>query len=63
MKIFRNLYLKLFRPYRVLDTQFVSYSDADALITLDPRWELAKQEDSNMDVGMVWIQKREYITE
>ena len=62
-KFFRKLYLSWFRPYRSLDVQLVSYADADTMIKLDPRWEIAKQEDENMELGMVWIEKREYITE
>lgn len=56
-----KLYIRLFRPYRRLDIQLVSYGDADALMKLDNRWELFKDlEDSNQVVGMVWIEKREY---
>jgi len=61
--MFRKIYLKLFKPYRILDTQLVSYKDADTLIRLDPRWEIAKQEDENLVLDQVWIQKREYLTE
>jgi hypothetical protein len=62
-KFLRQLYIKVFRPYVVADTQLVSYADADALIKLDPAWEIAKQEDWNLEQGVVWIQKRYYITE
>ena len=62
-KMLRKLYLEWFKPYRSIDVQLVSYRDADVLISLDNRWVLAKQEDSNLDVGMVWLEKREYITE
>ena len=59
----RQFYIKLFRPYVVADTQLVSYAEADKLIKNDSHWEIAKQEDENMEIGMVWIQKRYYVTE
>lgn len=59
-----KLYLRFFRPYKRLDVQLVSYGDADTLMKLDSRWEIFKElEDHNEITGMVWIEKREYITE
>ena len=54
----RKLYNQLFNPYTVSDRQLVSYEEADALIKQDSSWVLAKQEDENMEVGMVWIEYR-----
>ena len=54
----RKLYNRWFNPYTVSDTQLVTYAYADELIKQDSSWQLAKQEDSNMDAGMVWIEYR-----
>ena len=54
----RKLYNRWFNPYTVSDTQLVTYAYADELINQDSSWQLAKQEDSNMDAGMVWIEYR-----
>lgn len=58
----RSWYYRTFRPSIIVDRLLVSYEEADQLIKEDPKWELAKTEDENMEIGMVWIQKREYVT-
>lgn len=67
MKTFlRKLYLRLFKPYKVLDMQLVDVKDANALIELDSRWCLSPvsyQTEEHLSNGMVWIEKRERVKE
>jgi hypothetical protein len=61
--MFRKLYIKLFRPTRVIATGYFSYEDADAQIKQDPRWQIGKQEDDNFEIGIVYLEKRVPVTE
>jgi len=61
MRVLKKLYYKIFKHYQVLETKFVSYQDGDKMIreTHDKpkaeRWLLAKEEDSNKVIGMVYL--------
>ena len=61
--MFRKLYIKLFRPTRVIATGYYSYEDADTLIKQDSRWQIGKQEDDNAELGIVYLEKRVPVTE
>jgi hypothetical protein len=61
MKKLRNLYYSIFKRYTVLETKFVTYQEGDKMIkeTHDKpekeRWVLAKEEDTNRIIGMVYL--------
>jgi hypothetical protein len=60
----KTIYYKFFQTYRVLETRFVSYAEGDKMIreTQDmpepERWVLAKEEDENRVIGMVYLCRR-----
>lgn len=59
----RKLYIKLFKPTRLVDLQLVSFEDADAMIHLGTGFELAKTDEEYLEKNMVWIGKRQPILE
>ncbi len=75
MKKLRKLYFKLFKRYRRLELKLISYQEANslfksyahghanALIPEQDRWRIADEEDNNIDIGHVWLERRERITE
>ena len=69
MKRLKKIYYKLFPHYRVLETRFVSYPEADKMIRLtedsseSEKWVLAKEEDTNRIIGMVYLCRKIRIVE
>jgi len=70
MKRLRRLYYRIFKRYRRLDLQFCTYAAGDILIraTADcpekEQWVLAiPEEDHNHVFGMVYLERKERITE
>ena len=41
----RKLYIKLFKPTRIVNKILVSFDDADAIIKMNPAYELLKTDD------------------
>lgn len=69
-KKLRRLFFRFFPCYRRLDLRFVTYREADDLIreshgkSESLQWIIAsKEEDRNHMIGMVYIERRERITE
>lgn len=68
-KSFRRWRLKRFPEFRRLELRFVTYAAADELIRnnfagpYEARWWIAKEEDRNPLLGMVFIERKERITE
>lgn len=66
--MFKRLYYRLFPTYNVLETKFVTYQEGDKMIreTHDKpeadRWVLAKEEDTNQIIGMVYLCRKVRIT-
>lgn len=66
--MFRRLYLKLFPTYKVLETKFVTYQEGDKMLreTHDKpeaeKWVLAKEEDNNHIIGMVYLCRKVRVT-
>lgn len=64
----KKLFYKLFKRYKVLETRFVSYAEADELIFLSSnkpegeKWVLAKEEDTNFDIGRVYLCRKIRLT-
>lgn len=69
MKKLRKLYYKIFPTYKVLELQFVPYSKADDMLLEtrrnpdEQKWVLAKEEDENPIMGMVYLCRKIRITE
>lgn len=63
----KKLYYKIFKRYRRLELKFVTYSEGDKLIRANERkaesdqWVLAKEEDTNHVIGMVYLERKERI--
>lgn len=57
----KKLYYKIFKTYKVLETKFVTYQEGDKMLMSNKdrpeseRWVLAKEEDANMVIGMVYL--------
>lgn len=67
-KLLRKLYFKMVKRYRRLELKFVSYTEGDKMIreTYDKpeseKWVIAKEEDANKKLGMVYLERKERIT-
>lgn len=65
----KKLYYKIFKHYKVLETKLVSYQAGDRMVreTHDKpeaeRWVLAKEEDTNRVIGMVYLCRKRRVTE
>ena len=61
MKRLRKFYYRIFKTYNVLETKFVTYSEGDRMIketnnkSEEEKWVLAKEEDTNKVIGMVYL--------
>lgn len=68
MNVLKKLYYKIFPTYKVLETQFVTYERGDQMIRESAnwiegrRWVLAKEEDTNHIIGMVYLCRKVRIT-
>ena len=69
MKSLIKLYYKFFPTYNILETKFVTYQEGDKLLreTHDKpeteKWVLAKEEDTNCGIGMVYLCRKTRITQ
>lgn len=63
----KKLFYKIFKRYKRLELRFVSYREGDVLIRNtatrpeNERWVLAKEEDMNHVIGMVYLERKERI--
>ena len=63
----KKLFYKLFKKYRVLETRFVTWQEGNRLIkesydkSESERWVLAKEEDGNRIIGMVYLCRKERV--
>lgn len=68
MNLVRRIYFKLFRHYRRLEVRCVSWSEGSQMLSRNAgkppcdRWIIAKEEDTNRQLGVVWLERRERIT-
>jgi len=68
MKLLRKLYYRVFVRYTILDTKFLPYRAADALIRQNEgkpeieHWVISPLEDTNRVIGHVYLCRRERIT-
>lgn len=68
-KKLRRLFLRWFPRYRRLELRHVNWLAAQDMILMrsvldeDLRWVIAKEENQNLDLGYVWIERRERIWE
>lgn len=53
--------LKAFRPpkRKRLELRFLPYAEADKLLRENSAWTLAKEEDTNRQIGMVYLERLE----
>lgn len=57
----KKLYYKIFKTYKVLETKFVTWDEGDKMIRAthdkpeEEKWVLAKEEDTNHIMGMVYL--------
>lgn len=64
----RRFYYRVFKHYNVLETKFVTYREADKMIMEtakkpeSEKWVLAKEEDANPVIGMVYLCRKVRIT-
>lgn len=65
----RKLFYRIFKCYKVLETRCFTWEEADLIIkqTHDKpeseRWVIAKEEDTNHVIGIVWLCRKVRITE
>lgn len=68
MKKLIQLYYKTFKHYTVLETKLVTYHEGDKMLTEThdkpeaEKWVLAKEEDTNHIIGMVYLCRKVRIT-
>jgi hypothetical protein len=62
IKALRRLFYQRFKRYRRLELRFIDYREADYLIK-QGGWILAKEEDTNKQLGMVYLERRGRILE
>lgn len=69
MKTLIRLYYKYFPNYTVLETKCVTYAEGDKMIKESAdkpeseRWVLAKEEDTNPVIGLVYLCRKVRIWE
>lgn len=67
MNALRRLFYRIFPRYRRLELRAVSYEVADRLIresankAKHEQWSIAREEDGNRVIGVVWLERRERI--
>lgn len=60
----KKLFYKIFKRYKVLETKFVTYDEGGEMIRAthdkpeNEKWVLAKEEDTNQMIGMVYLCRR-----
>jgi hypothetical protein len=60
----KKIFYKIFKRYKVLETKFVTYKEGDKMCRdthdkpEEEKWVLAKEEDSNRIIGMVYLCRR-----
>jgi hypothetical protein len=65
----RKLFFRIFKCYRRLELRCVTYAQGDNMIRENAgkperhQWTIAKEEDRNIVVGIVYLERRERITE
>ncbi len=63
-----GIIFELAARYERIEIVLISYHDADRLIRGNPgkaeadQWRIAKEEDGNQQIGLVWIERRRRIT-
>lgn len=63
----KKLFYKIFKRYKVLETKFVTYDEGDKMLrethdkSESEKWVLAKEEDTNQIIGMVYLCRKERI--
>lgn len=64
----KKLFFKIFKRYRILEEKFVTWEQGDKMLretdglNETERWQLSPKEDSNTVIGMVWLCRKERIT-
>lgn len=62
-KFIRSLYIKLFRPYEIIDRRLAYGHEADRLIK-EEGYILGRQDDEDLlNENLYWVEKHNYITE
>jgi hypothetical protein len=65
----RKLFYKIFKRYRRLEAKCITWDEADTLLRKNEgkpeseQWVLAKEEDFNRTIGMVYLERKERITQ
>lgn len=68
-RFFRRLWFSAVPTYRRIEVLYTTYQHADELMKKNAeripanRWRLAREEDKNRNFDMVFIERRERITE
>lgn len=69
MKTLRRIYYIIFPTYKRLELKRLSYRDADILLRANEfmseenKWHIAKEEDTNEIIGIVYLERKVRITE
>lgn len=64
----RKLFFKLFKCYRRLELRIVTYAEGDKLLKEsvgkpeNEKWRIAREEDTNRVIGLVYLERKERIT-
>lgn len=64
----RKLFFKWFKFYKRLELRYVTYAEGHKLLEEsvgkpeNEKWRIAKEEDTNRIVGMVYLERRQRIT-
>jgi len=65
--LLRRIYYQIVKTYKRLELKCLSYPEADKLIRANEgkpereQWVIAKEEDMNKSIGMVWLERKERI--
>lgn len=63
----KKLYYKIFKCHRRLESRCVTYAEGDRLIRENKgkpeceQWQIAKEENTNRVIGVVYLERRERI--
>jgi len=68
VRTLKSLYYRIFKRYRRLELKLCTYAEADAILRKqgipgnpDEGWRIAREEDSNRVIGIVYLERRERI--
>jgi hypothetical protein len=69
MSIVNQIYFRVFKKYRRIESRVFTYGDADLFLKSNDskrecdKWHIAREEDTNTKPNLVYLERRERIYE